>query len=506
MKSYQTLIGGAWVDALSGETFDTFNPYTAQPWARIPRCGAEDVNRAVAAAKAAFESGEWANALPTTRGAMLRRLGDLIAANAEQIAEIETRDNGKLFVETCLTLKYVPQWFYYYAGLADKIEGAVPPVDREDMLAFTKYEPLGVIAAFTAWNAPMMLTCWKMAPILAAGNTLVLKPSEHASASALELVRLVGEAGIPAGVVNVVTGFGNEVGETLVSHPDVAKVSFTGGELAATRIAASMSRTLAPTLFELGGKSANIVFADADMANAVKGVTAGIFAACGQSCAAGSRALVARPIYDEFVDRLVDYASKARLGNPMDSTTQLGPIGNLPQRLRILDYIQIGRDEGADLVLGGRAPDPEQVGPGWFVEPTIFRGVNNRMRIAQEEIFGPVLSVIPFDDDEEAIAIGNDIPFGLAGGVWSTNIRRALNAAHKLRTGTVWINTYRTVSYLVPFGGMKRSGHGRENGPGAIEEFMQLKSYWLSYAESEPEPFIMRLQRQGDRPVTAGTR
>ncbi len=493
METYQAFIGGRWVEPAGGQSFESFNPYTAKPWALIPRCGAADVARAVEAAKTAFERGEWPAMTPTRRGAVLRRLGDLILQHAERLATVETRDGGRLIAESRGQINYMPQWYHYYAGLADKMEGSVPAIDRPDMLAFTRHEPLGVIAAFTAWNAPIMMMTWKMAPALAAGNTIVIKPSEFASASTLEFMHLVEEAGVPPGVINVVTGFGEEVGEALVSHPDVAKVTFTGGEPTARKIAAAAARNLIPTVFELGGKSANIVFADADLDNAVKGVVAGIFAAGGQTCVAGSRALVARSIHDAFLDRLVAYAADVRLGDPMAAGTQMGPLGTLPQRAKVLDYIAVAQEEGAELALGGKAPDPARVGDGWFVEPTIFRGVHNRMRIAQEEVFGPILSVIPFDDEEEeALAIANDIPYGLAGGVWSANPGRALRAAQRLKAGTVWINTYRAISYLVPFGGMKRSGFGRENGQQAIAEFLQTKAYWMSYADHQPEPFVMR--------------
>ncbi len=491
MQKYQTFINGKWVDAAGGQVFETVNPYTTLPWALIPRCGSMDVDAAVRAARMAFEKGEWADMPVSRRGALLRRLGDLITSNAEHLATIETTDNGRLLTEARQQVTHLPQWFHYFAGMADKMDGSVPQLNKRDLLAFTRYEPLGVIAAFTPWNSPLLLLTWKLAVILAAGNTVVVKPSEFASASTLEFMRLVEQAGFPPGVINVVTGFGNEVGEALVSHPDIAKITFTGGEIAATKIAAATARNLTPALFELGGKSANIVFADAKLENAVKAVSSGIYSSCGQACAAGSRAVVARSVYDEFVERLVHYAGKVRIGDPMNTASQLGPIGTQPQHQRVLSYFDIGRNEGAEIALGGKMPDPSVVGPGWFVEPTVFRGVSNKMRIAQEEIFGPILSVIPFDDDDEALAIANDIPFGLAGGVWSSDIRRAMHAAEKLKAGTVWINTYRAFGAMVPFGGMKRSGHGRENGRWALEEFMQSKSYWLSYADSEPAPFLM---------------
>jgi aldehyde dehydrogenase (NAD+) len=331
-----------------------------------------------------------------------------------------------------------------------------------------------------------------MAPALAAGNTIVIKPSEYTSASALELMSLVEEAGFPPGVVNVVTGFGHEVGAPLIEHPLVAKVAFTGSDATGQRVYEAAARGLKRVSMELGGKSPNIVFDDANLDHAVKGVIAGIFAATGQTCIAGSRLLVQRSIHDQFLESLLAFAKTAKMGNPMQRDTQIGPITNKPQLAKVLDYIEIAKAEGATAVLGGgRATRPE-CGEGWFVEPTIFTGVDNRMRIAQEEVFGPVLSVIPFTDEEEAIAVGNDVVYGLAAGVWTQNMRRALLMSERLQAGTIWVNTYRAVSYLSPFGGYKRSGIGRENGQEAIKEYLQLKSVWISTATEVPNPFIQR--------------
>lgn len=492
METYKTFIGGAWVDAASGDVFETANPANGQVWATLPRCAGPDVDRAVAAARTAFETGDWPRMSPTQRGAVLRRMAELVPKYANRIASVETRDGGRLLSESIGQVNYMPNWFNYYAGLADKIEGAVAPIDRPDMLTFTKIVPLGVIAAFTSWNAPFMMMVWKMTPALAAGNTIVIKPSEFSSASTLEFMKLVEEAGVPPGVINVVTGFGAEAGDALVSHPDVAKISFTGGQDTARQVAVSAARNLTPAVFELGGKSANIIFDDARIDQAVKGAVAGIFAAAGQTCVAGSRLLLSRKIHDEFIDKLIQYTAAARLGDPTAKTTQIGPIGTKPQHKRVLDYVDIAKQDGADLVFGGEEPNADIAGTGWFVKPTIFAGVNNQMRIAREEVFGPILSIIPFDDDEEAVAIANDTPTWLAGGVWSRNTGRAMRSANRLQAGTVWINTYRAVSYMVPFGGMKSSGTGRENGQHAIEEFLQPKAFWLSYAETEAEPFVMQ--------------
>jgi acyl-CoA reductase-like NAD-dependent aldehyde dehydrogenase len=492
LPRYRMFIGGVWTDAASGEWFESFDPYAGKPWALIARGGASDVESAVAAAHTAFTSGDWPTMKATQRGALLRRLGDLIARDAEKLAILEVRDNGKLLAEMGGQLRYLPQWYYYYGGLADKIEGAVIPIDKPDMLNFTRHEPVGVVAAITPWNSPLLLTSWKLAPALAAGCTLVLKPSEHTSASILEFCKLIEEAGFPKGVVNVVTGFGAEVGAPLVAHPKVAKVAFTGGDASGQKVYEAAARGLKKVTLELGGKSPNIVFDDAALDDAVKGVVSGIFAATGQTCIAGSRLLVQRSIESEFVDKLVALAGTARMGNPLSLETQVGPVTTRPQYEKILGYVEVAKGEGAHLALGGRPADRPECGSGWFIEPTIFTGVDNRMRIAQEEVFGPVLSVIPFDDEDDAIAIANDSPYGLAAGVWTSSIKRAIRASERLEAGTVWVNTYRAVSYMSPFGGYKRSGLGRENGQEAIWDYLQTKSVWISTASEVPNPFVLR--------------
>ncbi len=493
IKTYRMYIEGKSCESASGQWFESYYPYTGKVWARFPRGNAEDVDRAVNAAQKAFTQGEWPRLHASQRGALLRRLGDLVAENAQALAETEVQDNGKLIAEMSAQLRYIPQWYYYFGGLADKIEGAVIPIDKPETFNYTRYEPLGVVAAITAWNSPLLLATWKLAPALAAGNTVVLKPSEFTSASALEFVKLVEQAGFPPGVVNVITGFGAEVGDALVSHPDVAKVAFTGGEMTGQKVYETAARGMKRVSLELGGKSPNIVFDDANLDNAVKGAVSGIFAATGQTCIAGSRLLVQESIHNEFVDRLVSFAKAARMGDPSSLETQVGPVTTVPQMEKILGYIDIAKGEGAECILGGgRATRPE-CGDGWFVEPTVFTGVRNDMRIAQEEVFGPVLSVIPFRDEEEAVEIGNDIVYGLAAGVWTQSIRRALTMTDRLRAGTIWVNTYRAVSYMSPFGGYKRSGLGRENGQEAIYDFLQTKCVWISTAEDTPNPFIMRL-------------
>lgn len=492
MTKHRMLIGGARTDPASGAWFESINPFTAKPWALIPRGGKEDVDRAVAAAKAAFHSGDWRRLTASARGALLRKLGDLVAGEAEALARIETTDNGKLFAEMRGQLNYIPQWFYYFGGLADKIEGRVIPIDKPGVFNFTREEPLGIVAAITPWNSPLMLAVWKLAPALAAGNTVVWKPSEFSSVSALAFGELFEKAGFPPGVVNIVTGYGDEVGEPLIGHPDVSKIAFTGGDRTGERIYALAARSIKHVTLELGGKSANIVFDDADLDAAVNGVIAGIFAATGQTCIAGSRALIHKPIHDKFVDRLLALAKTARMGDPLDLSTQVGPITTRPQYEKVLDYIRIAKEEGAVCRLGGEPARRPECGSGWFVEPTIFTDVDPRMRIANEEVFGPVLSIIPFEDEDEAVRIANDTLYGLAAGVWTTSIRRALMMPERLEAGTVWVNTYRAVSYMSPFGGYKRSGIGRESGVEAIREYLQTKSVWIDIAGNAPNPFVMR--------------
>ncbi len=492
MKKHLMLIGGKQVEPASGTWFESVNPFTAAPWALIPRGTKDDVDRAVATAKAAFYNGDWRKLTATARGDLLRRLGDLIAADAEKLAEIESTDNGKLIAEMRGQLNYIPQWFRYFGGLADKIEGRVIPIDKPGVFNFTREEPLGVVAAITPWNSPLLLAAWKLAPALAAGNTVVWKPSEFSSVSALAFGELFERAGFPPGVVNIITGFGNEVGEPLITHRDVAKIAFTGGDRTGEHVYQLAARGIKRITLELGGKSANIVFDDADLDQAVNGVVSGIFAATGQTCIAGSRALIHRPIHEKFVERLLALAKTARMGNPLDTATQVGPITTRPQYEKVLDYIRIAKEEGAVCRLGGTPAQRPECGSGWFVEPTIFTGIDPQMRIAQEEVFGPVLSIIPFDTEEEAIRIANGTVYGLAAGVWTQSIRRALVMSERLEAGTVWVNTYRAVSYMSPFGGYKRSGIGRESGIEAIREYLQTKSVWIDIAGNAPNPFVMR--------------
>jgi aldehyde dehydrogenase (NAD+) len=487
---YQHYIGGRPVGPASEAYLPTDDPFTGQIWGEVARGNAADVHAAVAAAKAAFEGGAWPNLTPSERGRLLWKLGDLIVANADRLAKIEQRDNGKLATEVVAQVKYMAEYFRYYAGLADKVQSHVIPTDKKGVFAYTKYEPKGVVAIITPWNSPLTLTSWKLAPALAAGCTAVVKPSEFTSASMVEFAALFKEAGFPDGVVNVVTGYGAEVGEPLVTHPDVAHIGFTGGGEAGRKIYELAARHLKTVTLELGGKSPNIVFDDADLDQAVKGVVSGIFAASGQSCQAGSRLLVQESIHDVFVEKLIAFVRTAKLGDPSDPQTQVGPISTRPQFDKVMSYIAVAKAEGATCVLGGKSR--ADLGAGQFVEPTIFTNVRNDMRIAQEEVFGPVLVVIPFKDEVDAIRIGNDVKFGLAAAVWTKNLRRAMLLTDKLKAGTVWVNNYRATSFTSPFGGYKESGIGRESGTATIHEYLCTKCVWISSDLDVPNPFIRR--------------
>jgi len=492
MQKYAMYIDGRFVEADGGEWFDSFNPFTGEPWAQIARGGPADADAAVQAAHRALTQGPWAQLTASQRGMLLHKLGDLVARDAKRLAELEVQDNGKLIAEMQGQLNYVPNWYWYFGGLADKIQGAVVPLDKKGYFNYTRHEPVGVCVAITAWNSPLLLTAYKLAPALAAGCTVVIKPSEFTSASTLEFVKLVEEAGFPPGVVNVVTGFGKDVGPTLVEHPLVAKIAFTGSSATGRTINEQAAKHFKRCTLELGGKSPNIVFADANLDDAVNGAVSGIFAATGQTCIAGSRLLLQESIHDAFLDKLVALAKTARMGNPMSPETQIGPITTRPQYEKVLGYIDIAKREGAQVRLGGGPATRPECGRGWFVEPTVFSGVKNSMRIAQEEVFGPVLSVIPFKDEDDALTIANDIRFGLGAGVWTSDIGRAFRMSERIQSGTVWVNTYRVVSYMSPFGGYKDSGLGRENGMDAIREYLQTKSVWINTGAATGNPFVLR--------------
>jgi aldehyde dehydrogenase (NAD+) len=483
VKRYQLWIDGKGVDPTSNEWLESIDPFSGEAWASIPRANKVDVSHAVAAADNAMK-GPWGEMTASERGRLMRRVGDVIAEHAQMLCEIEVRDNGKLMTEMSGQIRYISDYWYYFAGLADKIEGAVVPLDNKSLFGFTRQVPVGVVAALTAWNSPLMFFTIKCAPALAAGCTVVVKPSEFASVSSLVLASLSKEAGLPDGVINVVTGLGTEVGSPLVEHPDVAMVSFTGSDATGLKVYEAAARGMKRAHLELGGKSPNIIFEDADLARAAAGAITGIFGAAGQMCTAGSRLLVQNSIKEAFTEQLLDLARKLRVGNPMDPNTEMGPIATKPQYEKVLEYIDVAKNEGATCVLGGSPASIEGTGSGHFVSPTIFTDVSNAMRIAQEEVFGPVLSVIGFEDEADAVRVANDIAFGLAAGVWTSDLGRGLRMADALKAGTVWVNTYRAYSYALPFGGMKRSGIGRESGIEAVYEFLETKSVMISTAEN----------------------
>ncbi|MFZ5709625.1 MAG: aldehyde dehydrogenase [Pseudomonadota bacterium] len=489
IRDCRMLIDGAWADASDRGTFDSISPVSGQPWARIPEATGADVDRAVRAADRAFSSGPWPLMTPGGRGRCLRRLGDLLAGKSEELGRAETLDTGKMLKETRWQAQYIAEFFHFYAGAADKLSGEVLPIDKPDLFVFSNREPLGVVAAIVPWNSQLFLAAVKIGPALAAGNTVVLKASEHAPVPMLDFGALFAEAGFPPGVVNIVTGHA-EVGRALTRHPLVARISFTGGPAAARHVVRNSAENFAEVSLELGGKSPFIVFDDADLESAVNGAAAGIFGATGQSCVAGSRLIVQDGIADAFLERMVAAARGIRIGDPLAEETQMGPLCTEGQLRHIEAQVAGAEREGGRVLVGGR--QPPGLG-GTYYEPTIIDCPSPDLTIVDTELFGPVLSVLRFRTEEEAVALANRSVHGLAAGIFTLNGARQLRVARAVRAGIVWVNTYRAVSPVAPFGGVKGSGYGRESGFQAMYDYTRPKTIWIS-TSSEPvaNPFVMR--------------
>ncbi len=475
VQPQKLLIDGGLSDAQGGKTYTTVNPATGEPLAEIAEGGAEDVDRAVQAARRAFDAGPWRTMAAAERGRVVWKLGELLRRDADSIAALETLDTGKTFFESRrVELPLIADCFQYYAGWATKLHGETIPA-RDGMFNYTLREPVGVVGMIVAWNFPLLLTTWKVAPALAAGCTMVIKPAGITPLTALKLGELALEAGVPEGVLNVVPGKGSVAGAALVEHPLVDKIAFTGSTEVGKGIMRQAAGTMKRVSLELGGKSPHVIFEDANLDHAVRGVMNGIYYNKGEVCSAGSRLLVQRSVKDQVLDKLVGAVSKMTLGDPMDKGTRMGPQVSEEQMQTILGYVESGKEDGADLVAGGRRHGDR----GFFVEPTIFSGVRPDMKIAQEEIFGPVLAAIEFDDFDDCIAKANDTIYGLASGIWTQDIKRAHRFARDVRAGTVWINTYGLFDPAAPFGGYKQSGFGRELGMHALESYTEVKSVWV---------------------------
>ena len=471
--------------------FPSINPATGEAWAEMPAADATDVDRAVRAAQRNLETGEWASMTPTARGHLLRRLGDLLAENVDRLAELESRDTGKIIRETGGMIRYMAEYYRYFGGLADKLHGQHVPIDKPDLDVSLQREPIGVVAAIVPWNSSFMLSAVKLGPALAAGCPVVLKASEEGPAPMLEFARLIDEAGFPPGVVNVITGFGADCGEPLTTHPLVARIAFTGGPDTARAIVRNSAANLAHTTLELGGKSPVVVFADADLDSAGNAVIAGIFAATGQSCVAGSRLIVEESIRDQLVARLVERAGQIRIGDPGDMATEMGPLATERQRDHVEDVVARAVAAGARLETGGERP--RGFDDGFYYQPTILATDDDTNPAVREELFGPVLSVLPFTDEADAIARANATDYGLAAGVFTRDLARGHRVVRGIRAGVVWVNTYRVVSPMVPFGGFGLSGLGREGGSESILDYTRTKSVWIRTSDEPiPDPFVMR--------------
>ena len=490
LKEYKMFIDGSWIESENKKTFETLNPENNEPWAKVPEASAKDVDKAVKAAQKAFE-GEWPQLLPRERGKFLRTIGDQLRENAELLGKIETIDTGKLYRETKMQANYIAEYYDYYAGLADKVEGTVLPIDKPNIHAITTRIPIGVVAAIVPWNSQMLLTATKLAPALAMGNTVVIKSSELAPATMFEFAKLIEKTGIPKGVVNVVSGFGDPCGKALTSHDLVEKVAFTGGPETARHIIRNSAENLSEVSLELGGKSPVAVFDDANQENAINGIIAGIFGATGQSCIAGSRLYIQKGIYDEFLDKLSKRAVKIKIGTPMDPKTEMGPLSNFKQLETIEKNIKLTVDQGGKIKCGGKRHSFSN--KGYYFPPTIIECENHKLPTAENELFGPVLSVMKFDTEDEVVKKMNDNKYGLSSGIYTKDLARGLRVSKAIRAGITFVNTYRLISPSAPFGGIKDSGYGKEAGIESIKDYSRVKTTWF-YTSDEPtlDPFSMR--------------
>ena len=490
LKEYKMFINGSWVESENKKTFETLNPENNEPWAKVPEASAKDVDKAVRAAQKAFE-GEWPQLLPRERGKFLRTIGNQLRENAELLGKIETIDTGKLYRETKMQANYIAEYYDYYAGLADKVEGTVLPIDKPNIHAITTRIPIGVVAAIVPWNSQMLLTATKLAPALAMGNTVVIKSSELAPATMFEFAKLIEKTGIPKGVVNVISGFGDPCGKALTSHDLVEKIAFTGGPETARHIIRNSAENLSEVSLELGGKSPVAVFEDANQENAINGITAGIFGATGQSCIAGSRLYIQKGIYDEFLDKLSKRAIKIKIGAPMDPKTEMGPLSNFKQLETIEKNIKLTVDQGGKIKCGGKRHSFSN--KGYYFPPTIIECENHKLPTAENELFGPVLSVMKFDTEDEVVKKMNDNKYGLSSGIYTKDLARGLRVSKAIRAGITFVNTYRLISPSAPFGGIKDSGYGKEAGIESIKDYTRVKTTWF-YTSDEPtlDPFSMR--------------
>ena len=489
IQNFKMYINGEWVDSSSGKKIETLNPENNEVWATVPEADEKDVDKAVQSAQNAFEN-NWSKLHPRERAKYLRSIGEQLRANAEHLGKIETIDTGKLFRETKTQANYIAEYYDYFAGLADKVEGTVVPVDKPDMQVTTTRIPIGVVAAIIPWNSQMLLTAVKLAPALAMGNTVVIKASELAPVTLLEFAKLIEKTGIPKGVINIITGLGEPCGKALTTHDLVERIAFTGGPETAKHIVKNSAENLSQVSLELGGKSPVVVFEDADQENALNGITAGIFGASGQSCIAGSRLYLHTKIYDEFLKKLIEKAEKIKLGSPMEDDAQMGPLNSFKQLENIEKKIKETIEQGGKIRCGGKRSSISN--KGYYFPATIIECENHNLPVAENELFGPILSVMKFQNEKEVIEKMNDNKYGLSSGIYTSNFARGLRVSKEIRAGIVFINTYRLISPMAPFGGIKDSGYGKEAGIESIKEYTRIKTTWYNSSDKPmSDPFTM---------------